>query len=258
MDITHLNSREHTVIHHVTPAHTLLWLKMGYRDLKHAPADSVFYGAAFVLMGFFLSFYFEQAPQFVITFATVFLLVGPFLAIGIYDVARQLEAFNGGRVRLGHSMVAWRSNMQSFSLYAVLLAVLVFGWFRISLLIFALFFDGPLPTLDSIGSLAFSMENMPFLIAYFGTGLVFAVLVFGVSVVSIPMMLDKEVDTVTAMVNSLQAVWKNPLTMVAWAGIIVALTVVGFATYFVGLLVLMPLIGLATWHAYRDLISYEH
>lgn len=257
MDIIHLNTREHPVIHHVTPAHTLRWLKMGYQDLQRAPADTVFYGAAFVLMGFFLAFYFSQAPQLVITFATVFLLAGPFLAIGLYDIARQLETPGNSRSHLSHSMMAWRSNVHSFSLYAVLLAVLVFGWFRMSMLMFALFFDGPLPTLDSLASVSFSLDNLPFLVAYFGTGLVFAVLVFGASVLAIPMMLDKEVDTVTAVVNSLQAVWRNPMTMVVWAAIIVALTVVGFATYFVGLLVIMPIIGLASWHAYRDLITYE-
>lgn len=257
MDITHLPSHDHPVVRHVTPAHTLQWLKMGYKDFKRAPADCAFYGVIFVVMGFFLAFYFDRAPQYVITFSTIFLLVGPFLAIGLYDVARQLEVFGGGRVDLVHTMTAWRVNIPAFTLYAALLTVLVFAWFRISLLIFALFFEGPLPTLEQIVASAFTLENAGFLIAYFGTGFFFALMVFAVSAVSIPMMLDKEIDTISAMVTSLEAVYKNILTMAVWAAIIVAMTVIGFVTYYVGLLFLIPIVALATWHAYRDMIVFE-
>ncbi|RXZ43536.1 DUF2189 domain-containing protein [Crenobacter cavernae] len=256
MDITHLPSHDHPVVRHVTPAHTLRWLKMGYKDFKRAPADCAFYGVIFVVMGFFLAFYFDQAPQYVITFSTIFLLAGPFLALGLYDVARQLEAF-GGRVNLMHTITSWRVNMPAFTLYAALLTVLVFGWFRMSLLMFALFFEGPLPSLDQVVSASFTVDNIGFLVAYFGTGFFFALLVYAISAVSIPMMLDKEIDTISAMVTSLVAVYKNLLTMLLWAAIIVAMTVIGFLTYYVGLLFLMPIVALASWHAYRDLIAYE-
>ncbi|TIC84667.1 DUF2189 domain-containing protein [Crenobacter intestini] len=257
MDTVHLPSHDHPVVRHVSPADTLAWLKAGWRDLKKAPADAGFYGAAFVLMGFFLVFFFEEAPQVVITLMALFLLVGPFLAIGLYDIARQIEIFHGNRVNLAQSLVAWRANIPSFTLYAALLAVLVFGWFRVSLLIFALFYETSAPTLSMLVSEAFSPEHLAFLIAYFGVGLLFALLVFAVSAVSIPMMLDKEIDAISAMVFSVQAVYKNLMTMLCWAAIIVALTAVGFASYFVGLLVVVPLIGLSTWHAYRAMITYE-
>ncbi|WP_293766492.1 DUF2189 domain-containing protein [uncultured Aquitalea sp.] len=259
MDITHGSSREHPVVHHVDASQSLQWLRQGVQDLRAAPADAMFYGAVFVLMGYLLVSYFEAAPQFVITLATLFLLAGPFLAIGLYDLARQKEMFQGGsRVNLLHSMTAWRVNLPGFTLYAALLAVLVFAWFRVSLLMFALFFDmATLPTLDGIVMNAFKPENLSFLIAYFGVGFFFALAVFAISVVSIPMMLDKEVDTVTAMVTSVQAVYKNLLTMAVWAAMIVALTAVGFATYFIGLIVIMPVVGLASWHAYRAMITYE-
>ncbi|MCL6263575.1 DUF2189 domain-containing protein [Craterilacuibacter sp. RT1T] len=257
MDITHLPSRDHPVVHHVSPADTFNWLKLGWRDLKKAPADAVFYGAVFVIMGYLLVFYFKDAPEVVITLAALFLLAGPFLAIGLYDIARQLEIFKGTRVNLAHSMLAWRANIPSFTLYAALLAVLVFGWFRVSLLMFALFYDTSAPTLALLVAEAWSPEHLAFLIAYFGAGLIFAVVVFAVSVIAIPMMLDKEIDTISAMAVSVQAVHKNLMTMVCWAAIIVILTAIGFATYFIGLMVLIPLIGLSTWHAYRSIITYE-
>ncbi|MEF2276582.1 hypothetical protein, partial [Pseudomonas aeruginosa] len=85
----------------------------------------------------------------------------------------------------------------------------------------------------------------------------FAVAVFALSVCAIPMMLDKDVDTITAMVMSVQAVYHNLLTMLVWAAMIVVLTAIGFATQFIGLLLIMPLIGLSSWHAYRALINFE-
>ncbi|GGY07969.1 DUF2189 domain-containing protein [Paludibacterium paludis] len=259
MDITHQSSTEHPVVRHVMPSYTLRWLRLGWRDIKKSPVDALFYGAAFVLMGYFLSYYFSEAPQIVITLSALFLLAGPFLAIGLYDLARQMEAFDGqGRASLLHSMVAWRGNIQAFSLYAVLLAVVVFAWFRVSLLMFALFYDtAALPSIDDILRNALLPENLPFMLVYFGTGFFFAALVYGCSVIAMPMMLDKEVDTITAMVNSLQAVYKNVLTMLLWAVIIVGLTAVGFATMYLGLILTVPLVGFASWHAYRDLVSYQ-
>ncbi|MEO2218127.1 DUF2189 domain-containing protein [Chromobacterium vaccinii] len=260
MDVTHHDVPPvRPVARKVELRQPLQWLKRGFRDFQKAPADCLFYGAVFVLMGYLLGAYVEQAPELVITFATIFLLAGPFLAIGLYDIAKQMEAFDGhGRVKLLHSMAAWRTNMPGFSLYAVLLAVLVFGWFRVSLLMFALFYDtAALPNLNEIVADAFNPDNLEFLIAYFAVGFLFAQLVFSVSVVAIPLLLDKEVDTITAMIASVQAVFRNLLTMGIWAAIIVVMTVVGFVTYYLGLIIIMPVLALASWHAYRDLITFE-
>ncbi|KMN35910.1 MULTISPECIES: DUF2189 domain-containing protein [Chromobacterium] len=259
MDVTHDIPRDRPVARKVETLRPLQWLKKGFRDFQKAPADCLFYGAVFVLMGYLLTLYSEHSPELIITFATIFLLAGPFLAIGLYDIAKQMEAFDGhGRVKLAHSMSAWRVNLPAFTLYAALLAVLVFGWFRVSLLMFALFYDtAALPSLNDIVVNAFNPDNIVFLVAYFAVGFLFAQVVFSVSVVSIPLMLDKEVDTVTAMIASVQAVLKNVLTMGIWAAIIVALSAVGFVTYFLGLIIIMPVLALASWHAYRDLITFE-
>jgi uncharacterized membrane protein len=260
MDLIHESITEHIVIHQVAPARVWHWLKLGFQDMRKVPGDAVFYGALFVLMGYLLRRYFISDPSLDMTMSTIFLLLGPFLAIGIYDLARQMENQKGARVTvtLHHSMVAWRENLQGFTLYAALLAILVFSWFRVSMLMFALFYDfSNFPAMNQLLANAWLPENRGFLLAYFGTGFFFAAVTFAVSAISVPMMLDKEVDTVTAMVSSVQAVYRNLLTMSLWAGMIVLLTAVGLATYFIGLLITMPLIGLATWHAYRELITYE-
>jgi len=260
MDITHHSMTEHIVIRHVTPAQTLHWLRLAAQDFRRASADALFYGVMFVAMGYAQVIYFTYAPSVILTLSTLFLLVGPFLAIGLYDLSRQMEGQKGRvRVTLRHSMIAWRDNPQGFTLYAALLAVMAFAWFRVSTLLFALFYDySTVPALDKLFADAFLPQNRAFLLVYFGTGFFFAVVTFAASVVAVPMMLDKEVDTITAMIASVQAVRANKLTMSLWAAIIVILTAVGLATLFVGLLVLMPLIGMATWHAYRALITYEH
>jgi uncharacterized membrane protein len=259
MDITHHSVTEHVVIRHQTPAQTVQWLQRALRDLRRAPADALFYGILFVGMGYALAIYFEAAPSVILTLSTLFLLVGPFLAIGLYDLARQLEGQPAkAHVSLRQSLVAWHENLQGFTLYAALLAVVAFMWFRVSLLMFALFYDySMVPTLNKLFVDAFLPQNRVFLFAYFATGFFFALVVFAASVVAVPMMLDKEIDTVSAMIASFQVVQQNLLTMTVWAAMIVLLTAVGLASFFIGLLVTMPLIGMATWHAYRDLITYE-
>ena len=131
----------------------------------------------------------------------------------------------------------------------------MFAWFRVSLLMFALFYTDAIPTLDHILRTTFGGGHVEFLIAWFGVGLLFAVVVFAISVVAIPMMLDRDVDTVTAMLTSVRACYKNLPAMVVWALLIAVLTAIGFATMMIGLLVLMPLVGLASWHAYRALVE---
>jgi uncharacterized membrane protein len=112
-----------------------------------------------------------------------------------------------------------------------------------------------MPNLSGFLAQILALENLEFLLVYFGVGLIFAAIVFAVSVVSIPMMLDRDQDAITAMLASVGALARNPGAMTLWALAIVVCTVLGFLTFHVGLVVLMPLLGHATWHAYRDLVA---
>ncbi|GAB2879356.1 MULTISPECIES: DUF2189 domain-containing protein [Microvirgula] len=253
MDITHAPVTRPPAVRHVDAAAPLSWLLHALLDFRRAPAVSLFYGAAFVVMGYLMFFYFGNRPEYVITCATAFLLLGPFLSIGLYDIAQRLEQH--GEVHLLPTLTAWRANLPGITLFAVMLAMLVFFWFRISQLMFALFYTGDIPALSDIVANAFTAGNLGFLVVYFGLGLIFAAVAFSFSVVAIPMMLDRNVDTVTAILTSLHATAKNIPAMLVWAGLIALLTVIGFATFAVGLAILMPLIGLASWHAYRALVE---
>ena len=128
-------------------------------------------------------------------------------------------------------------------------------WARASLVIFAMFYTQEMPNLTGFLTQVLSIDNLEFLMIYFGVGLVFALLVFAVSVVSIPLMLDRNQDAVTSMIASIRALAENPLPLLVWAALIVTLTLLGFLSFHLGLVVLMPVVGHATWHAYRDLVA---
>jgi uncharacterized membrane protein len=113
-----------------------------------------------------------------------------------------------------------------------------------------------MPDLKGFLAKAFSLGNIEFVIVYFAAGAMFATLVFAVSVVSVPMMLDRGNDAVSAAILSVQVLARNPGAMAVWAAAIVLLTGIGLATAFLGLVVTMPVIGHATWHAYRDCVAW--
>lgn len=259
MELTHDSATLRVVARRVAPAMVRRWLRLALADFRRVPADALFYGAMFILMGYALTWYLSSAPQMVLLLSTLFLLGGPFLAIGLMDLARQGGDPARRQASLLASLQAWRRNVQGLTLYAVLLTLLAFGWFRVSQLVFALFYDdGALPRLGDLVAQAWQPQNAGFLLAYLGLALLAGMLVFCLSALAVPMMLDREIDTVSAMLASLQAVRKNRMTMAIWAAIIVLLTVLGLACYFVGLLFTMPLLAFASWHAYRDIITYEH
>lgn len=229
------------------------WLSRGLDDIKQCPSASLFYGACFAVMGLLLKTVFRNAYEYTSALTTGFLLVAPFLAVGLYDISRRRE--RDDVCALMPTLTAWRPHVGSIGIYSLVLIVIFLVWARASLVIFALFYTREMPTLQGFLQQVLSLDNREFLLVYFGVGLVFATLVFAVSVVSIPLMLDRGQDTITAMIASTLALARNAPTLFLWAALIVALTAIGFGTAYVGLVVTMPLVGHATWHAYRELIE---
>ncbi len=237
----------------VTGGAPLRWLAAGWRDFAANPAPSAFYGACFAVMGFLIQFVFGHAYQYVSALVTGFFLVGPFFAIGLYDLSRRRQ--RGEPPRLGVTLDAWRGNVGAIGMFALVLGVILLVWARASLIIFALFYTGEMPTVAGFVAQMLSPDNLEFLLAHLCVGGVCAALVFAISVGSVPMMLDRGTDGIIAVLTSLKAVGANLPAMVVWGVIIVALTAAGFALFFVGLVVTVPVIGHATWHAYRALVE---
>lgn len=231
----------------------LRWLAAGWRDFRAHPLPSAFYGACFAVMGFLVYIVFRHAYQFVSALVTGFFLVGPFLAIGLYALSRRRE--RGEPVWLAPTLDAWAPNKSAIGMFALVLAVILLVWARASLVVFALFFTQDLPNMEDFIGRIFSMENVEFLLVYLCVGGFFAILVFSISVVSVPMMLDRNTDGIVAVLTSLKAAAANVPAMIVWGLLIVLLVALGFATWFAGLIVTVPVIGHATWHAYRELVD---
>jgi uncharacterized membrane protein len=229
------------------------WLAHGWQDFRRAPGASLPYGVMFAVMGWFIYLVFHNLVELTTALTAGFLLVGPFLATGLYDISRTLE--RGEQPLFADTLNAWRTNLGAFSMFALALIVIMLVWARVSLVIFALFFSTGIPTLTGFLGQVVSFEHVDFVLAYFGVGALFATITFAVSVVSVPMMLDRGTDTIVAAITSVRALAANPGPLALWAALIVTLVAAGFATLFVGLIVAVPVIGHATWHAYRDLVG---
>jgi len=231
----------------------LNWIAHGIDDLRACAIPSLFYGFCFTGMGLLLTVIFRHAYEYTVALTSGFLILGPFLAMGLYEISRRRE--RGETCGLLPTLTVWRRNIGNIGVFAVVLGILFLVWIRASLIVFALFYTSEMPDLSGFIGQILSLENIEFLVAYFGVGLVFAFIAFAASVVAVPLMLDRNQDAVSSMLASFSALLRNPGAMLVWAFLIVALTLLGFLTFHVGLVVMMPIIGHATWHAYRDLIE---
>jgi uncharacterized membrane protein len=234
----------------------LRWLRSGWHDMTRAPAASLFYGVVLALMGLALTTVIDRAA-YALAVVTGFLLVGPFLAMGLYDISRRLE--QDEPVRLAATLTAWKANLPAIGLYAIILTLLMAVWIRVSVVMVALFFEGGVPTAAMLlRDILAAEQGLAFVFVYVAAGAGFALLVFATSVVSLPMLLDRSrMDTISAMIVSFNALRLNFRTMLIWAGLIALVTAFGFATFYLGLIVAIPVVGHATWHAYRDVVAQE-
>ena len=167
-------------------------------------------------------------------------------------MSRELE--RGEKPDFGDSLTAWDTRMGTMAIFGGVLLILEMLWGRAALIIFAVSFDG-MP--DFKGSLLALLDpqNLTFIVAWFAVGAVFAALIFSVSVVSIPMLLDRPVDAITAGLTSLRLVLSQPAVMLFWGALISALVVAAMLPWFVGLVVVAPIVGHASWHAYRAAVA---
>lgn len=239
-------------IRRVSPLQVFVWLRLGWRDLCASPQTSLFYGLCFAGMGFLLKLVLANAPQYLSALSCGFLLVGPLLSLGLYDISRRIENERSGM--LG-SLFSMRGRWSNIGILALVLAVIMLVWARASLVVFALFYNKGMPTMHGFLSQLFSLNNLEFIAVYCCVGFIFASIVFAISWVSIPLMLDRDTDAITAMIISTVALFVNIPVTILWALTIVSLVVFGFFTWNLGLIVAMPWVGHATWHAYREVVG---
>jgi uncharacterized membrane protein len=224
------------------------WLALGWRDFRRAMRQSLAYGIGLVILGYLVTTlaWNEGNTVALFTLAVAFILAGPVLAFGLYSISRQLEM--GRQPRLGICWRESRNHLRNELLFALVMLVVLLVWARAASMVHVFF-----PVGEELGVLGW----MQFLAVGSAVGSIFASIVFAASVVSLPMMLDRGTDAITGALTSVNAVINNKGVMLLWAAMIVGLVLIGFATAYVGLAVVLPLIGHATWHAYRDTVRSD-
>lgn len=223
----------------------LRWLRLGWRDYRRAPGLSLLFGAVIVLVSLGVSALAWQLGRFALMAALLsgFVFIAPLIAVGLYCVSRALEA--GRQPRLAESFVLARRVLGQAGVFALALMVILLLWSRAGMMVNA-FFPAHAGDLRAL---------LDFLAIGSAVGAVFAAVTFATAAFSLPMIADRDVDMITACLSSIHAVLRNKPVMLLWAGLIVALTLLGFATAFLGLAIVMPWLAYAAWHGYRETLD---
>lgn len=228
------------------------WLQQGWADFRRCPRIGLFYGLCFFAMGHALLAVFQNAPAYVLALSAGFLLMGPFLCLGLYDASKAMQT-QSHRPSLRASLLAWRPTKGTMSIFAGVLLILELLWGRASLVVFAVTFN-TMPSTETLLPQLLNPDNLSFLITYTVVGGLFAGLIFVTSVISIPMIMDRQVDAVSAGLTSIRACLQNPGVMLLWGALITLLIGLAMLPFFLGLFVAGPVIGHATWHAYQKIV----
>jgi uncharacterized membrane protein len=230
------------------------WLARGARDMFQAKSIALFYGFFFWAMAMLLGAIFRNSPEYTMSFASGCLLVGPFMAMGLYDVSRRRE--QGLLPDLTSSLTCWDSHLGTMGMLVLVLIVLELLWGRASLVVFAVFFNTGMPSTAGVIDAVFNPENWEFVAVYVAVGGFFAAVVFASMVVSLPMILDRGTDAISAAIASIQVVYENTAVMLLWGLLITLLVIAALMPWGLGLLVIGPWLGHASWHAYRGSVRW--
>jgi len=230
------------------------WLSEGSAYFNRMPRLSVVYGAVFAAIGMLITWLGLSRPQFILTFWSGFLLVGPLFAMGLYRIAQLHD--RGDKISLHMCWHTLRQRLGSVALFSLLLSLVMIAWIRFSTLAAALYVGNITGTSSFINAMA-SVEGAGFLLVLFGVGAVFATIMFALTAWSLPLVMDQKTDIGTAVVASVKAVIEQPLPMFIWGGLVAGLTLLGMLTFFAGFVVIFPVLGYATWSAYKDLFRSD-
>lgn len=230
------------------------WLRAGWADIKANPLPSLAYGLLFALCGDLIILATLDRPHLITVSVSGFFLLAPLLAAGLIELSRRTA--RGEKILFIDSVRCFGRNGESLAFFGLILALVALMWERFSAVAFALL--GSTSGTDAgvfIGRLIMSGEHSTFVATWFVLGGLLALGVFAISVVAVPMMLDHDADVPTAILTSLRAFTTNLGPLLLWAALLVGLTLFGFATLLFGLVAIMPILGHASWHAYRDLVE---
>lgn len=234
------------------------WLAAGWRDLCATWRLSMACGLVPVAAGWFAIglLIWADLPYLVLPLGAGFFFAGPFVAVGLYEISRRRQA--GLPIDAEAVFLAWRRNPDQLALMGALLLFVHLVWMRTAQLLFALFEWRTLQSWDRFADLVwFSSRSLPFLAAGIACGAVLASIVFAIGAFAIPYLLDRrQANLFEAIATSVAAVRANPRPMALWAALIVFLVALGMVPGLLGLAITVPVVGHATWHAYRDIVLF--
>lgn len=236
---------------HLPLGEPLHWVALGFRDFLRAPAVGIAYGLMVAVMGW-LVFALGNHPYFIAAAVSGFLVLGPILGAGLIQAARTLEA--GDTPTFDTSLRGLSRNRNALEHFAITLLALAAAWLLVSTWVLSVTMGPVAPRVEqTLWDNTLQMLSSGQWLAWAVVGGVLAALSFAISVITVPLMLDRHVGAGEAMRGSLRAVARHPFASVAWALLIAVLTALGIATALLGLVVIYPVLGYASWHAYRAL-----
>lgn len=244
----------HIGVRHVPMRQSLEWLRRGWEDLQQLRWSSLAHGALIAILGGVLLSLGSTHPYFIAAAVSGYLLVGPIMTTGVCELSRRHAS--GEPVGFDESLQALTRSPQALIQFGAILATVAVVWFVVSELTLRSILHAPTQNAAEILWGGFTdRASRAQILAYIGSGAVLAGIVFTVSVVAVPLIIDRHVSATEAMQISIEATFRNLPAMFVWSILIVAVTAVGFLTMLLGMIVVAPLLGHATWHAYRDLIE---
>lgn len=234
-------------------------LSQGWADFRAAPKYGLFFGGVYAVAGIliWLQLLVWDRPYWILPLALAFPLIGPFVAVGLYEVSRRREA--GEPLDWSEVLeVVWKqrhSQLPSMA-FVVLAGFLIWVW--VARLLVALFLGRmSAATYSNLDALLTSTNGITMILIGTLIGGMIAFILFSISAVALPMLLERDIDFVTAMVTSFNAVTSSLVPMLTWAGIIAVGLFAGMVPFFLGLIIVLPVLGHATWHIYRKTIVPE-
>jgi uncharacterized membrane protein len=243
----------HVEIRHVSVGRSLEWLKRGWEDVKRIGWPGLAHGALIAILGGVLLALGSTHMYLTAAAVTGYLLVGPVMTTGLCELARRHEAREA--IGFDESLQALTRNPDGLLHFGGILGLIALVWFVLSAILLESILSASAPSLAVALWGGASMLTPAQALGYIACGGLLAAIVFGVSIVAVPLIIDRHASASDAMRASLRATVANLPAMVVWAAIIVAVTAIGFLTLLIGMVVVAPLLGYATWHAYRDLIA---
>jgi len=242
-------------VREITLARPLAWLRLGWQDLRASFGASLLHGLIIAVGGLTILALTLHASLLMPGAFSGFLLIGPILCTGLYEMSRRRAA--GDSPRLGHAIEAWRRGTRPLVALGLLLFAAATAWVLVSAALFKAFVTVPLDSPLRLLRYAVAGQGGWLFFLWLLAGGLGAALVFSLTVVSAPLLLDRRVSLRSALLASVRAVGDNPAPMALWALIIMLASAVSMATLMLGFVFAVPVIGHASWHAYRDVLDVE-